>query len=268
MSKNNSIKPEFEIKLDNEGILARQKTSHSSEGLYFFEDKLKINSTLATTVITCSGWLIEFFELRSGKISLTNSTQEIHPQNNHFGIIYPPFSITRPCFKDVEGNLRGIAGTLELPVKFAKHPSIFETNLAESPQNIEQIIVILNSSQNVQTIEINPKASLLSLKAKKLIDENYLIYPSIARIANRLSVSHEHLTRQFKQDFLMTPNYYLHQLRLADANFRLAKGEKIINVSNEVGYNDLSRFYKQFRKSNAQSPGGCQNILRPKQTEK
>lgn len=268
MSKNIPVKSEFAIKLENEGVLSRQKTSHSSGGLYFFEDKLKINGILAATVITCTGWLVEFFELKSGEISFLNGEKEISPQGKNFGILYPPFTITRPCFKNVKANLKGIAGIIELPAKFIKCPSVFTTNFTESPKNIEQIINVLSSSGNFQTIEFNPKASLLSLKAKKIIDENYLIYPSIARIANRLNISHEHLTRQFKHDFTMTPNAYLHQLRIADANFRLSQGEKIINVSNDVGYNDLSRFYKQFRKTNSQAPGDCQTILKPKKAAK
>jgi AraC-like DNA-binding protein len=253
----------FEIKLENEGHLARRKTSWLPDGLYLFEDELQINASLTTTVITCSGWLIEFFSLVSGEMFFWSGTQGIRPPANNFGILYPPFTITKPAFRDVEAHLVGVAGTARLPDEFAKFPLLFETNPTSRPQSFAQIIEILHSGRDRQIIEANPKASLLSLKAKKLIDENYLIYPSIARIAALLQVSHAHLTRRFKLDFAMTPNAYLHQLRMADANFRLAQGEKIISVSNEVGYNDLSRFYKHFRKSNTDSPGNCQNILRP-----
>ena len=107
---------------------------------------------------------------------------------------------------------------------------------------------MVRDSTNRQSIDSCPSASLLSVKAKRLIDENYLAYPSIARIAERLGVSHAHLSRQFKRDFGMSPSEYLRRLRVADAPLRLARGEEIINVSLEVGYNDLSRFYKQFRK--------------------
>ena len=51
------------------------------------------------------------------------------------------------------------------------------------------------------------------------------------------------------------------RLRIADATFRLSQGEQIIRVSGDVGYNDLSRFYKQFRLSTRQSPKYCQAKL-------
>ena len=96
-----------------------------------------------------------------------------------------------------------------------------------------------------------------------LLGSNYLVHPSIARIAARLNVTHAHLSRQFKRDFGMSPSAYLHQLRLADAPLRLARGEEIVNVSMEVGYNVLSRFYKQFRKNTSTSPGACQTLMKP-----
>ena len=92
--------------------------------------------------------------------------------------------------------------------------------------------------------------------------ENYLVYPSIARIADRLKVSHEHLSRQFKKDYALTPSAYLHKLRVAEATFRLALGEEIVDISLDVGYNDLSRFYKQFRKATRTSPAVCRKQVR------
>jgi len=236
----------------------RRKTENLPEGLYYFEDELEIEGILKANVITCAGWLLELLELNAGEISFFSENQEIRPHFAQLAIFYPPFTITRPCFNRVKARLKGIAGIADLPAEFSKTPFVFETDFAESPKTCGEVVEILNSRRNVQFIDANPKASLLSLKAKKLIDENYQIFPSIARIAARLKVSHEHLTRQFKKDFGLSPSAYLHQIRIADATFRLTQGEAIIEVSNDVGYNDLSRFYKQFRKSTTKSPGFCQ----------
>lgn len=249
----------------DQGILPqRRKTENLPGGLYFFEDELDGNNVFQANIITCAGWLLELIDLESGEIFFQTGAKEIRPNAKRLGIFYPPFSITRPCFKNMKGFVRGIAGTTELPGKFAKNPIVFETNFCPSPKSIKQIIEIFDSSRNIQSVEAYPKPSLLSIKAKRLIDENYQAFPSIARIAGRLKVSHEHLTRQFKRDFEMSPNAYLHMLRIADATFRLSQGEKIINISGDVGYNDLSRFYKQFRKSTANSPGFCQSAFKTK----
>lgn len=254
----------FRLEFDDGGKMSRRETRFLPDGAYFFEDDLEVEGEFTAKVITCAAWLLELYELKSGEIFFTRGDEEIPPQTKFFGVFYPPFSISQPNFKNVKGNLRGIAASNALPAEFVKTPVIFETSRVETLSGAKQVIEILRSGERRQSIEMNPKPSLLSLKTKKLIDENYLIYPSIARIAARLKVSHEHLSRQFKHDFGMSPSAYFRRLRIADAPLLLAKGEEIITVSQDVGYNDLSRFYKQFRKTTKTSPGACQTIMKPK----
>jgi AraC-like DNA-binding protein len=243
------------------GSIQRRRTEITPARMCFFEDELDGKGSVSGKIVTCKGWLLELLELKSGEIFFKSGNREIRPAANRFGIFYAPFSIIELSFKNARGKLIGIAGSEALPEKFLRAPFIFETAFDEKPAIAADVEKILRAGTNFQTIETNPRASLISLKAKKLIDENYRVYPSIARIAARLKVSHEHLSRQFKHDFGMTPSAYLREIRVSDATFRLARGEEIIDVSNEVGYNDLSRFYKQFRQTTNASPGVCQKQI-------
>ena len=259
MPKNQTLagNADFSQKSENGDLPKRRKTENTPDGLYYFEDDFEVKGVLKGDVITCAGWLLELLKLSAGEISFLSGEEEIRPRFSQIAIFYPPFTITRPCFRNAKLRVKGIAGTVALPAEFSKNPFVFEADFAKSPKSMAEVVEILQSSRDVRFVDAHPKASLLSLKAKKLIDENYQIFPSIARIAARLKVSHAHLTRQFKRDFGVSPNAYLHQLRIADASFRLRQGEAIIEVSGEVGYNDLSRFYKQFRKTTTKSPGFC-----------
>jgi AraC-like DNA-binding protein len=258
-----SDKGDFQLELKDGGLVSRRKTELLADGSFLFKDELETTGVLTPTIVICEAWLLEIIELKAGEIFFIQNEKEIRPITGSFGIFYPPFTIARPCFKNARGNIVGIAASASLPQKFTQAPFIFDAVCEKFPVSASQAVEILNSGENFQSIEINPKASLLSVKAKKLIDENYLIYPSIARVAARLGVSHAHLSRQFKNDFGMSPSGYLRQLRLADAPLKFAKGEKIINVSQDSGYNDLSRFYKQFRQTTQTSPGECQTIMKP-----
>jgi AraC-like DNA-binding protein len=233
------------------------------DGAYFFEEELDFAGIATAKVITCTAWLIEFYDLKAGEIYFLQGEKQICQNTKHFGVFYPPFTISQAGFKNPEGRLRGIAAIELLPEKFLSAPIMFETALTKSPASVKEVAGILDSAKNPQSIEINSKPSLLSLRAKRLIDENYLVYPSIARIADKIGVTHEHLSRQFKRDYGLNPSAYLHQLRLADAPLKLANGEEIISVSQDVGYNDLSRFYKQFHKNTKTSPGVCQTMMKP-----
>lgn len=263
MKNNQRASGTFDVQLDQSGVIGRRKTSFLPDGAYLFEDELAINGSLTAKVITCAAWLFEHYQLAAGETFFIKDAAEVHHRTRTFGVLYPPFSISQPCFRKVRATLVGVAATSSLPREFTIRPMVFDTNFVGVPTNVAQVIEILRSGENSQSIELNSKPSLLSLKAKQIVDANYLIYPSIARIAARLKVTHSHLSRQFKLDFGLSPTAYLHQLRLADAPLKLARGEEIVNVSLDVGYNDLSRFYKQFRKNTKTSPGACQTLLKP-----
>ena len=242
--------------------MARLKTALLPDGTYLFEDELAITGQITATVITCAAWLLELYQLQAGEIFFVSGKEHIRPRGKLFGVLYPPFTITQPGFKKARGRLTGIAGTDALPAEFTSGPGLFTLAFERTPSGLADAIEILRAGTNHQSVEMNPESSLLSQRAKRLIDENYLAYPSIARIATRLDVTHEHLSRQFRRDFGMSPSSYLRQVRVADARLRLARGEEIINIAQDVGYNDLSRFYKQFRQTTSTSPGVCKTMLR------
>jgi len=260
-----SEQSDFEVELDRGGTLARRSSQLVSDMAYIFQDDLQITGELSAIVITCTAWLLEIYQQRAGSISFL-SGREVSAETKCFGVFYPPFSITKPCFRDVEAHLIGVAASKSVPDKFISAPLVFDIPTFQTPTGVSQVIEILKSGKNAKRIEMNPRPSLLSIRAKRLIDENYLVYPSIGRIATRLGVRHEHLSREFKRDFEMSPSNYLRQLRVADAPLKLAMGEEIISVSHDVGYNDLSRFYKQFRQTTDTSPGVCKTILRARKT--
>lgn len=243
---------------------SRLRTKLLSDGSYLFEDDLH-EGFLDAVVITCSAWLLELYELESGAVGFIVDNKQVRPTSNCFGVIYPPFSFTRLSFQNPRGRVVGIAGSDDLPAEFLSPPLLFDASFV-SPESAVTALDLLRAGTNRQSVEACPSASLLSRKAKRLIDENHLAYPSIARIAKRVGVSHAHLARQFKKDFKMSPSEYFRRLRVADAPLRLARGEEIINVSLDVGYNDLSRFYKQFRKTTNTSPGVCKTLLGPKRS--
>jgi AraC-like DNA-binding protein len=234
--------------------ISRRETGFLPDGTYLFRDQLKIRGVVTTAIVTCTAWLLEMYQLETGSLHFLRGKEEVRPNGNGFGVFYPPYALVRPCLVNAKGNLLGLAGTAPLPVGIDTCPFVFETNL---PLEVRSVTEIFAAGRNRQAIDANPKASSLSLKAKKLIVESYSSNPLIARIAARLGVSNEHLSRQFRRDYGMSPREYLHQLRMADVPLELAKGGAIADISHDSGYGDLSRFYKQFRKTTGASPGLC-----------
>ncbi|MFL6468148.1 MAG: helix-turn-helix domain-containing protein [Pyrinomonadaceae bacterium] len=234
-----------------------------NDGAYSISDNVDIPGEGISQFVFCGGWLLEIMDIRSGEFYFFRDGEAVRPRTKRFGNFYPPFSIISPYVNYLKGKVQGVGAIGQLD-GLPKHPITFETDFRGEFVSAMQASSIISNAKNIRSIEINSDPSLLTLRAKRLIDENYKIYPSISRVAARVRVSHEHLTRQFKRDLQMTPSKYLHHLRVADATFRLSMGEEIVDISQDVGYNDLSRFYKQFRKKTATSPGVCRTILGPR----
>ncbi len=230
------------------------------DGGYAISDRIEIDGEGASVFVFGRGWLLEVIELESGEYFFYSDGKKVRPARDRFGVFYPSFSLVRPFLRKVRGTVAGVGDIRPLD-GLPDHPVLFETRFEGEFTSPGQAAEVLKLASDRRSIEINTRPSVLSVRCKKLIDENYLGEPGIARIAERLKVSHEHMTRTFKRDYGMSPSGYLHHLRVAEATFRLQLGHQIIDISGEVGYNDLSRFYKQFRKKTATSPGECRSMF-------
>lgn len=77
---------------------------------------------------------------------------------------------------------------------------------------------------------------------------------SIDDIAKRMGVSRRTLERRFKEIMNETPQQFRLRCKIAMAKQLLAKGYKVIDVSEQCGFNDQSHFSKVFGKLVGKSP--------------
>jgi AraC-like DNA-binding protein len=89
---------------------------------------------------------------------------------------------------------------------------------------------------------------------KRLHDLFYLPAP-VQRVAAEVGLAAETLTRRFSQAYKLSPKQYCHRARLFAAVLRLLAGGAILETALAVGFNDLSRFYQQFRRLLGATPG-------------
>ena len=239
----------------------RRETTFLRDGSYAFRDRFSGKGKITTNIITGSAWLLEWFDIEAGTLSFVSGRNVVTPRSRECWIFYPPFTFCRPSLAGLRGNVLGRAGTSPVLATFKETPFIFESSASIGQDSLAEILA---SSTNRQSVDVNPHASSLSRKARKLIANFRAEHLSIAGIAAQLGVSHSHLSRQFRHDYGMAPRDYLHRVRIADATLRLAKGESIADVSWQVGYRDLTRFYTQFRKATQTPPALCRKIVAPR----
>ena len=239
----------------------RRPTKKINEPMVWISDEAEIAGEGSDLFISGCGWMFEIIKIERGSMAFVRDQQLVKPESSCFAVFYAPYSMVQLAISNLKFRWVGIGAALSAaPANWMTVPLIFDLPIDELPGNADEIIEILKEPRAFASIEANTKPSLLAKRAKKLIDGSWSASPSIASLARSLQVSHEHLTRQFKKDFGLTPNNYLHKVRLNYAIWKLSQGEKIAEVSLDAGYNDLGRFYKQFRKFIKTSPGSCKNF--------
>ena len=248
----------------SDSSITRRRTNFLSNGLYWFEDELHVRGLTQVPLIRCTAWLIEVYDLKGGAIAFPCGNQRAPVRRRSCAVLYPPFGMTEVRLENAVGRVAGIAGTAPLPIGAPTIATVFDLTWREFCSHREQPEELLRVLRNPQAVELNPQASALSQRAKRLLDRSYRASNPISGIARQLGVSLEHLSRQFKRDFGMSPRQYLHALRLADAPLLLARDEEIARVAHDVGYNELSRFYTQFRKRTKTSPAVCRAMVKPR----
>jgi AraC-like DNA-binding protein len=239
-------------------VRSRRRVKTLAGGLVWIEEEMEVDGRLSGCVVSGGGWLFELHRLGAGEVYYVQDGARVGVGARRFGLLYAPHSITEIVFEDVRSRWVGVAAAGRVPHGRESLSALIEVGEGARASNPIEVLEALTAGRASRSIERCTRPSPLSLKAKRALDESYRdAGSSIAQIAALLKVSHAHLTRQFKRDYGMPPLSYRDQLRASDAMLRLSRGEKIIEVSADVGYNDLGRFYKQFRKLTHSSPGSC-----------
>jgi AraC-like DNA-binding protein len=184
-----------------------------------------------------------------------------HKERCSVGLFYAPFGIVNLDLPQFAGpgkcSFVGWSAPGNPPADWLKTSMAVDLGKTPLPGSSSELVRLFARPISYRTLEVGSDASPLSRAAKRRIAETYRDDIPIAQIAAELKVSHAHLSRQFKRDFGFSLLNYRHRLRVSEATSRLYRGDKILDVGENVGFNDTSRFYQGFRKITGVPPGKC-----------
>ena len=93
------------------------------------------------------------------------------------------------------------------------------------------------------------------LKAKRIIENEYMSVDGIYDISQRLGISQSHLSRKFSDEVKASPIDYLTRVRLQEAvNLLNESDESVESISKKCGFSCGNYFCKVFRKNMGISP--------------
>jgi AraC-like DNA-binding protein len=218
------------------------------------DQRIQISRREIGTDVSGPACIYAFVEVRKGGVSYLQCEREISAPG-YFAIFLPPFSLVQAKLENCDLRTSGVAFRPPPHSALPAEPVLLRGTAGPPPASADEIVGRLRAVEGAVGVARAPNASPWALRTKRILDAEYGTSLTIARIAQRVHVSPETLSRAFKHAFGIPPVRYRHHVRIMDALMRFAEGAVPIDVFQDVGFDDLSRFYKIFRKVACAAPG-------------
>lgn len=223
-------------------------------GLLRIEQRLRIPGVEIGTDVSGPTCIYAVVQVRRGAVVYLHGDSRIRAPRC-FAVFLPPFAIVQASLEhcDVTSNalaFRPLASD-ELPRQPVLLPGGGETPPRSRTDALEQTRTARSATNIGRARDPVP----LAASAKAIIDGEWGASLEIGRIAGRLHASAAVLSRTFRRAYGMPPVRYRHHVRVMDALMQFAEGASPAEVFQDVGFDDLSRFYKIFRKVTCAPPG-------------
>ena len=204
--------------------------------------------TKPTTGWDTSGpfWTYGFIRVERGKIAYLCGTGEVAPPSQNFALFLPPYCLTEVRLQKGRVRTQSFTSKEKLPGNIPAQPVIFRPRVHRCPESLREAVRLLRGGRDFRTVSRAHSPPPFAEKIKKMIDRTYAVDQNLSVLAKKLRIPPAALSRSFKRTYGLPPVRYRHSLRVLDAMMRLLEGQEIIQVAQEVGFSDLSRFYKLF----------------------
>ena len=161
----------------------------------------------------------------------------------------PPFSIVEWHLNSGPLKFNVYMGRGPLPIDMPQSAFSFLWTLEAAPTTIPEIFSLVRQATQTVLIGKEEGCSAVATRTKKLIDETFNEDLSISDIGKQLGYSNPSMTRAFRKCYGLPPIAYRNKLRIFESMFVMAaNGRSVMATASEVGFKDLSRFNKNFRR--------------------
>lgn len=191
-------------------------------------------------IVTHEGSLRATVEILAGEIAFGVAGSVIAPPR--FVLSVPPRSVLVVHFRGAEAISDG-----------AGAPRALDGHRIPALEPFTQDL--LAASAPIVTIDPDAAIPTRIALARRTLHMHLRDPAPVRRAAAIAGMAPETLTRGFARAYGIAPKQYCHRARLFDAALRLLAGASVVDAALTAGFNDLSRFYAQFRGLLGATPG-------------
>lgn len=212
---------------------------------------------------TAQNWLASLVIRRAGFIGFRDGRGLRELPGERFLLYLPAGALVRMQLREAQVETFGISGTqrpLGFPDVAVAIPCDLDSEQALDPQALQAVFAASALPDQPQPDPRHRIDADLGLPSR-LRRLRAALYAQAATPAPISRVARDHgyapavLSRSFADAYGLTPRDYLQRVRVHAAVVALLGGLSIAHAALDSGWQDLSRFYRQFRLATGQTPG-------------
>lgn len=224
------------------------------QGVLRIDQRIRIPRREIGTDVSGPACIYAHVEVARGTVAYLHGGTRI-PAPTCFEVLLPPFAVVQASLERCEVTSTALAFRPPTSHTLPSQPILLPASASRPPRSKDDVLRRLHPAGEAVDVGRAHDSPSVAREAKAILDAKYGTPLEIARIAERLHAPPAVLSRVFRRAYGMPPVRYRHQLRIMDALIRLADGALPADVFQDVGFDDLSRFYKIFRKVACAAPG-------------
>lgn len=203
-------------------------------------------------------WVVGIVKVKRGKIWFLRDGLKVEPDADLFVVAMPKGSVAAPILKNAFTINSAIYSKTKEPKLLPREPTIFSINVAPALRGLSEVDQVLEMAYDMKPIQRVSGPNAKSQRLMKYLGQNFDGDESLSELSRRFGLSPSVMSRTFRRDWGKPPIHFRNYLRVFDAFRFLVEDRPVTDVALEVGFNDLSRFMKQFKGTTGYTPRGIQ----------
>jgi AraC-like DNA-binding protein len=201
-------------------------------------------------------WFASIVDVRAGTLGFRDGHGLRPVSTGRFLLYLPGGSLVRMVLSAAQVETVGITSGVA-HATWPKVPLAIPTELQLKDAECEEKLseVLLRCSIDAERIDADFGLPPSTQRLRQRLLDRALGPTPVTRVARESKLSLPVLSRTFSAAFGVSPRSYCQRLRIYAAAVSLLGGVSITETALRSGWQDLSRFYRQFRGATGQTPG-------------
>jgi AraC-like DNA-binding protein len=225
-----------------------------SNSFLFFQREHDRSSEQIDIDVFADFWSVAILPSNSPQIGLIFNNEE-YKFTGPVCFFIPAHSIVK--WRLPQGHLSwfGIMSTKNIHTPYREPMALSSEEIPELFRNEEDVARWIGRAKPLQQIGLCTAKNIIAEKTKAFIDNHFQAHFHLTQISDPLGVSGAYLTKEFKKEFGITPQEYKNKKRVYKAMQRFMFSKfSASQMAYEVGFNDYSRFAKNFLQALSANP--------------